>query len=265
MRTLFSSVSTTLFAAASLFAVAALAGCGAPPKKVHAPENAPVETGAADGSLPDGECTGAACVSACEKVGRPLDCLASAHAQFEGGEGVVKSAPKAIAALEKSCTGNDTEACMELARMNKDGTEGVKASAAKAVPFFEKACTAKDRNACYELGEIYVGGGDVAEDANNYIKFHTLGCDLGRGQSCDLLAKRAENGTGGKKDHPAAIAFLVKGCSAIDFQAPTCASLKEAVTKKDKLALKAVEAWKKGCESKDAKDEKACEYLTRIK
>jgi|GEM_PF-4409105 len=261
----FSSVSTTLFAVASLLAVSALPGCGAPPKKVHTDENAPVETGAADGSLPDGECTGAACVSACEKVGRPLDCLASAHAQLEGGEGVVKSIPKAIAALEKSCTGNDADGCMELGRLHKDGVEGVTASAAKAVPFFEKACTAKDRNGCYELGEIYGGGGDVPEDANNYVKFHTLGCDLGRGQSCDLLAKRAETGAGGKKDHAAAIGFLVKGCSAVDFQAWTCASLKEAVTKKDKLAVKAVDAWKKACESKDAKDEKACEYLTRIK
>jgi TPR repeat protein len=89
----------------------------------------------------------------------------------------------------------------------------------------------------------------------------TTACDLGRGQACDMLSKRAESGEGMKKDHAKSIAFLAKGCAAEDYQVWTCNSLKKAIEGKDRDAVKAVAAWKKGCAAKDAQ---ACNGLERV-
>jgi TPR repeat protein len=101
----------------------------------------------------------------------------------------------------------------------------------------------------------------VPQDAAKAITLYGTACDLGRGDACDKLSKRSESGDGVKKDHAKAIAYLVKGCAAEDYQVWTCNSLEKVIEAKDKEAVKAAVAWKKACAARDAK---ACTGLERL-
>jgi TPR repeat protein len=187
-------------------------------------DKAPAEQAAAE-TDEDGDCKGQSCATRCDKNARPRDCLAAGEAL-------------------------------------RQGNDGVTASAARAVKYLEKACTLKEREGCYDLGELYASGEEgVPQDEPKAVAMLTSACDLGRGQACDMLSKRAENGEGMKKDHAKAIAFLTKGCAAEDYQVWTCNSLKKAIEGKDRDAVKAVTTWKKACAAKDAH---ACNGLERV-
>ena len=124
------------------------------------------------------------------------------------------------------------------------------------------AIAAEDRVS--RLGVIYTSGAEgVPADDAKAVSLLTAACDLGRGDACDQLSKRAEAGDGTKKDHAKAIALLAKGCAAEDYQAWTCNAFNKAKDAKDKEVAKAVAALKKACSAK-GKNEAACAGLDRI-
>lgn len=213
----------------SLLAVSST-GCKGAPASDQAPSAKAVETAApaitaseADGF--DGSCKGQACIAKCDKLGRPDDCYQAGDAYRRGKDDVAQSFPNAI-------------------------------------KYWEKACAKKAREACFWLGRLYAEGdkGGVAQDVAKAIPLLTSACELGRGQACDDLSKRAESGDGMPKDHANAIALLAKGCAAQDYQEWTCRAFKKAVDAKDEEAVKAVAAWKTACA---AKDKAACKAIER--
>ena len=205
-------------------------GCKDAPSSEKAPEAKPVETAApaitasaADGF--DGGCKGPECIAKCDRLGRPEDCYRAGDAYRRGKDEVAQNLPNAI-------------------------------------KYWEKACAKKAREACFDLGRLYADGdkAGVAVDVAKAIPLLTSACDLGRGQACDLLSKRAESGEGMPKDHAKAIALLAKGCAAQDYQEWTCRAFKKAFDAKDEEAVKAVAAWKTGCA---AQEKAACKGLER--
>ncbi|MEO7331638.1 MAG: tetratricopeptide repeat protein [Minicystis sp.] len=198
---------------------AVFAGCkGAPPRE-NAPEGKTVETAApaitasasaSDGF--DGGCKGQECIAKCDRLGRPNDCYQAGDAYRRGKDEVAQNLPSAIKYWEKACAKQAREACLDLGRLYAEGDKaGVPQDVAKAIPLF------------------------------------TIACDLGRGQACDLLSKRAESGEGMPKDHAKAIALLAQGCAAQDYQDWTCQAFKKAYDAKDEEAVKAVKEWMRGC------------------
>ena len=213
--------------AAGLLA-AASAGCNYSSSSEKPAEVKPIVTTAESEASPedgaDGTCLGQLCVTRCDKLSRPEDCYRAGDAYRRGKYDVVISLPTGLKYLEKACARKSREGCYDLGRMFSVGDRGITQDVAQAIPWLTKAC------------------------------------DLGRGQACDELAKHAENGEGMVKDHVKAIAWLVQGCVAPDFQPWTCSAFRKAVDAKDPEAMKAVQAWKTGCA---AKEKAACAGLKR--
>jgi TPR repeat protein len=115
------------------------------------------------------------------------------------------------------------------------------------------------------MGDIYGERGSSAYDDERSIEHYEKACRYGRGEACDRLARRYEEGDALSRDHAKAVTLLAQGCAAEDYQVWTCNTLRALVSKKDDHAVRAAEGWTKACSAGNAEACRAKERLERAK
>jgi TPR repeat protein len=89
---------------------------------------------------------------------------------------------RAVAALDKGCSGSDGKSCARLAKSFEDGTAG-RVDPSLANEYREKACSAGDGKSCRKLAAA-IDTGDDATDQRRAAELWRKGCAGGDATSC---------------------------------------------------------------------------------
>ena len=109
------------------------------------------------------------------------------------GAGVKQNFNEAKKALNKSCNGNFSRGCYNLAHLYLKG-EGVKQDNYKAVTIYKRACSLKNHRACYQLAWMTARGQGIRQDAAQAKEYFGKACDHGNNKGCKVYKVLNEKG-----------------------------------------------------------------------
>lgn len=155
-------------------------------------------------------------------AGDPASCAHLAY-RYQDGRGEVVDIDQAKLFLEKACTQNYAEACLELAEL-RFGTEEYETyplSASAALEAMEKGCALENGEACNRLGIVLSKGQDgVAKDSSRVEGLYRRACELDWAWGCFNEAWWSDAGDAGeapwaaKKFKKSCEMGLARGCDA---------------------------------------------------
>ncbi len=130
------------------------------------------------------------------------------------GRGKSPDPKRGVALLDEACSTGHTESCTLLGFLYTRGRVVVKDDK-KAMDHFVKSCNLKDLQGCFYIGDLAYRTGKHPAARAAFQK----ACDMGGGVACTRGAELLEDGTGGPKDEPKALALYKR---SMEILAPLC-------------------------------------------
>jgi uncharacterized protein len=128
-------------------------------------------------------------------------------------------APRAIAFLEKACTGGVLDSCGNAAVLELNGMGSHEKNPGRAFALAKSGCEKANGFSCGVLGALYMTGAGVAKDEKTAVKLFTMSCDAGEASGCTYLGGSYHQGSGVPQDVSKAAELFRKGCEGGNGQA----------------------------------------------
>ncbi len=200
-------------------------------------------------NCPPGAVWNVAAGSCKKKALRPQEKFDRANDDIEG-RGKAPDPKRGVTLLEDACTRDShTESCNLLGFLYTRGRI-VPKDDKKAMDYYVKSCNLKDVQGCFYIGDLAYRTGAYPASRAAFVKT----CDMGGGVACTRGAELLEDGTGGAKDEPKALAMYKR---SMEILAPLCPGdgpacfivgfLHENAKGTAKDATKALVAYRAGC------------------
>lgn len=144
-----------------------------------------------------------------------------------------KNAPRLIPLLQRACDLGYSPGCFAVVSRYLKG-QGTAKNPAAARAVLSRTCTAGDAKRCAELGLLSLEGnlGDEAKkDVPAALAALARGCDLKRDEACRLTAMAYAGEWGVPKDPTKAKSFFARGCSGAAATSKPCTQLAERLKK----------------------------------